>query len=243
MNRKKPVFTVMPVEPQGYAIGGIIRDITTRIFGYMPKKVKKTLKEIGNNIPTNFVIMRAPVQRYINTLLNVISFGQWEQLKQKHNYDDFFHLSIVFVINGQQWRLEKNEIIKLTPYTPREGEETLPIGSSPDAKTLNEIFMETIGRVGEEQFYRYNAWSYNCQQFIMDILQTIKLDTAEATAFVKQNIDVLVEELNPKVQAGATELTDIGGAIATIGEELGFKKGGIVGVGRQKRRKNRIYNK
>ena len=135
----------------------------------------------------------------------------------------------------------KNEIIKLTPYVPREGEETLPLGSSKGAKTLNEIFMETIARVGEEQFYRYNAWSFNCQQFILDLLQTLELDTPEAVAFVKQDIDALVEDLNPRVQQGATELTDIGGAVATIGEELGiFKQGGIV---RRKSRKkqNKIY--
>ena len=147
--------------PDAYKIGGIIRDITKTIFGYMPKNVKKALKQIGDNVPHSFIVMRAPVQKYINTLLNVISFGQWDELKAKHNYDDFFHLSIVFTIGGQQWRLEKNEIIKLVPYVPREGEETVNLGSSVDAKTLNEIFMETIGRVGEEQFYRYNAWSFN----------------------------------------------------------------------------------
>lgn len=227
--------------PEGYAIGGIIRDITARIFGYMPRKVKKVLKQLGDSIPTGFIVMRAPVQKYVNTLLNIISFGQWERLKEKHNYDNFFHLSLVFTIGGQPWRLEKNEIIKLTPYVPREGEETLPLGSSKGAKTLNEIFMETIARVGEEQFYRYNAWSFNCQQFILDLLQTLELDTPEAVAFVKQDIDALVEDLNPRVQQGATELTDIGGAVATIGEELGiFKQGGIVRR-KSRRKQNKIY--
>ena len=213
-NSKRHIFG--QAHPQRKILGGIIKKGYDIVFGPMPLKVRKMLNKIGNQAPRDIRVVRAPVNRYVDTILNAVSLGKWDDLKVKYNYDTFFDLSTVFVCNDIKYRFEKNEIITLTEYKERPDEESVYAGES--VLTLSEIIEKTIQRVGESQFYQYNAFTANCQMFIRDILSTAGIWTTYTSEFVLQDINQLVEQLPEYVKRFAKETTDLAGAVSKIGE-------------------------
>ena len=93
-------------------LGGLIKDISTRLFGNMPRKVTAWLNKYGEKIPSKLYVVRAPIKRYIPMLLNALSLNEFSRLSEKYGYDTFYHLSLVFNIEGSSYRLEKNEIFR-----------------------------------------------------------------------------------------------------------------------------------
>lgn len=213
-------------------LGNLYDTVIKKLFGRFPRRFRAILDEIGDRIPTDFVICRSPVQKYVTTLLNIVSFGQFESLMRKFNFDKFFHLYLVFNVDGQEYALEKNEVLTLSRYSPREGEERMPVGSSVYNYTLNEILQNTINRVGEDRVVKYSAFSTNCQLFIRDILETLGLYSDQASQFVYQDVSGILAEMNPYVADFAQNLTDIAGGVSQVGQELGFQQGGLVLEGR-----------
>ena len=209
-------------------LGSIYDTVARKLFGRFPRRFRALLDQIGDRVPQEFVICRSPVQRYITQILNVVSLGQFDQLMKKFNFDKFFHLYLVFNIDGVEYAIEKNEVLTLSKYSPREGEERLPVGNSIQLYTLKEILQNTINRVGEDRVIKYSAFSTNCQLFIRDILETLRLYSETAATFVYQDISTLLSELNPYVADFANAITDVAAGASQIGQELGLREGGLV---------------
>jgi hypothetical protein len=235
LKRKLRPYQGPKVVRNKYLFGGLVEAVQTaqkKVFGRFPRRFRATMDQIGDFVPTDFIIARAPVQKYITDILNVLSFGQFEKLSKKFNFDKYFHLYLIFTVNTgsgpRQYAIEKNETLTLTPYKVREGEERYPIGSSANALTLNEIMEQTIQRVGLDRVVRYNPWTTNCQMFIQDIVQTIGKLTDEANAFIFQEVQKLVAELNPAVADFAEDLTGLAQIGSNLVQEIGFSQGGVV---------------
>lgn len=86
-------------------------------------KVRKFLQEYGEKEITEITICKTPVEKYIQTTLNVLSLGKFNKNLEKLNYDNIFHLYIYVKIGNEQFIMEKNEVVEITKTNKRRPKE------------------------------------------------------------------------------------------------------------------------
>jgi hypothetical protein len=144
---------------------------------------KKFMSKYGHYQIMNAKIRRQPISWAIDKLLNVISLGTWSQGKKELNYPDLFHLGILLELsNGSDVKkvvLEKLERPHFTESWKDDANvEYLPVTlKHPSGKRafyrLNEFVQNTIDKIGIHNFVIYGGMrSINCQNFIMDLLNS-----------------------------------------------------------------------
>ena len=189
-------------------IGNVARDISKSLLDY-PPRVQEFLNRYGTNTISNVTLRRAPIKGMINTLLNFISFGKWDELRKKYGYDTFYHLSMVFNIANTTAVLEKNQVINLsTGYNQQPDTEIMNI-PSPMNLSVKELLDNTRKSMGDENFFKYDAFTNNCQVFLMNVLKANGMLTPAAQSFIVQPIDQLVKELPSYMKPVARALTDV----------------------------------
>jgi len=226
-NRPRHIFGTHQVPHK--ALGGLLKDLSTRLFGSMPRKTAKWLDRYGEKIPSDIYVVRAPIKKYISTLLNALSLNEFSRLSQKYGYDTFYHLSLVFTIDGATYRLEKNETISISPYHAQDDEEEIFVGNT--LLTMNEILNKTQSIMTPSLFYNYDAFSNNCQNFIISVITAMNLLTDTVKKFILQPIENLAKELPGAFKYLANTATDLAAAASNIKDgvkdSLGFKHGGL----------------
>lgn len=187
---------------------------------------KKTLKEYGHFPIVRLQIYRTPLSGMINTLLSAVSFGKIDELKKKYGYDKFYHLALVATVKTHKGEkniiIEKNEAPNIsTKYETSELTEVMTLPPLTKRISLQQLIDFTIQKVGEN-FFRYSAFTTNCQRFIMDILESNQIPTTEAKDFILQSMEELAKELPDYVKGTAQFITDLGGTVSKLtgkGEE------------------------
>lgn len=220
---------------------------------------KRTLQEYGNLDIHSMYIMRAPITSAINTALNLVSLGKWDSLRKNAGYDKLFHLSLVCnVLKDNQVVpiiLEKNEAVHISAdWKKFPGYETFQIpmkgfsqsdysrkvrGQSVKSLTLNQLVNNALNAVGKQKFFLYDAFSNNCQYFIMYLLEYSQLLSPQAKGFIFQPMEEIVKKLPGYVPKVARFITDLGAfwnKISGKGEGL---EGGFSPAGISKGSKNR----
>ena len=87
----------------------IVKFFQPRLDSYN-NKTRKNLEKYGNIPISSIDVMREPISSYINTFLNGITFGGWDDAKKKVGYDDMFHLGMVVTLDtGVKIKVEKND--------------------------------------------------------------------------------------------------------------------------------------
>lgn len=225
-------------------IGNKFKEFFNIIVGRMPRKSRDFLRKNGNQTITNIMLRREPVMKVIDKLFSFMTFGKWDELKSKYGYDQMFHLSMIITLSdGKQYTVEKNEIINIGGAVKADTDKTeyYPVSLNDEHISLNELVEKTISQVGEDRFLDYDAFSNNCQRFIIDILTSNNIISEDIQKWVLQPVDELVKELPDYVDKVAKTATDIGGYASRFKEFLGFKKGGR--VMRQKVRNRRRFGR
>lgn len=184
---------------------------------------KKTIADYGNVPIKQLYIMRAPVQSMLNNIINFVSLGKWNELKQKYNFDKLFHLSLVARLeNGKSIIMEKNEVLNITPEFKNEKDaETLDIPFNGQL-TINQILDTARKNVGDQTFFLYDAFKNNCQYFIKYLLEGQNLYSEQAKNFLFQDLQQIYEGLPsyvPKVMKGATTMGAIVNKILGKGKD------------------------
>ena len=173
------------------------------------------MKKHGNLRVVQFIIVRAHVKKFVNKPFDFITLGQWSSLKKKYGYDQFFHLScVVGLANNQKVTVEKLQRVNIEPGpgdAPRSDAQQMPIqnmndGGSP--RTLNEMIEKTRQRMGKS-FFEYNAFSWNCQHFLMNFLQANNINYPQAEDFIMQPVDQFAKELPGYARSIANLGTDV----------------------------------
>lgn len=173
-----------------------------------PPRVQDFLNKYGNDTISNITLRRAPIKGVINTLLNWISFGKWNEVRKKYGYDTFYHLSMVFDVANTTAVLEKNQVINLsTGYNQQPDTQILRITNP--SLTVNEMMDRTRKQMGDEKFFTYDAFTNNCQVFLLNVLKANNMLTPSVQSFILQPIDELVKELPGYLKPVARTLTDI----------------------------------
>jgi len=76
---------------------------------------RDTLKRYGDERIQSMKVVRTPISGALNRLLNIITLGKMKRQKNRHGYNDFFHLYLVATVQGgKEVVMEKNERVNIT---------------------------------------------------------------------------------------------------------------------------------
>jgi len=155
----------------------------------------------------------------VDKAFKILTLGKWDELKKKYGYEQFFHLAIECELEGGgRVKIEKNDRIDVsTSWSVASNEERQPVPLDGARVSVNELLDRTRKRVGDAQFFLYDAFGdRNCQSFIRDLLQTIGRYTEQAKAFLYQPVDKLAKEIPEFSKKFSKGLTDLGGRVSLI---------------------------
>lgn len=180
-----------------------------------PPKVRDTLAQYGDGKITSLLIRREPIKGYINLALNLVTQGKWDEARSQMPFDKLYHLSMVATVVMPNETvvpivIEKNQVINISTNVPRSTKMeyiNIPVDYP---LTLNELMDKAQKTVGND-FFKYDAFTNNCQMFINTILKANDLDNPQIQAFVLQPVDGLLQKLPEFTSPLARTVTNIAG--------------------------------
>lgn len=229
--------------PQGGAIldtaVGIIKSVADRLSlkkreaGKLPPKSRNLLAKVGGEPITKMVLVRTPIESYINRTLGLVSLGSWQSAVQKSGYDKLFHLS-AFI--NDKYVLHKIEVTTLAQENPIKPEsETMDVNLLGKSITIQQLIDTTRNAMGDQKFTDYDPIRNNCQVFIDAMLSANGLNNPELKKFVLQDAIKIFEQTPSLTGKFAQFVTDIGARVNRLVEGEGQRggAGGAVESGRK----------
>jgi hypothetical protein len=181
---------------------------------YQPS-ARAVIKQYGDKHIKTIKIIRQPIQSFINTAFNALTFGQFQKKLDELPYDKLFHLRMVITMeDGKQIQLEKNEVINISLKVDTvKGQEELdvPIHNS---ITLTQL-LEGGKTILKEKYFSYRAFGNNCQDYQIALLKGSNLLNPQLETFIKQDVSELAN-INPYLKKIANTFTDLGGKFNEI---------------------------
>ncbi len=194
-----------------------------RRVGVYPPQVRDMVERIGGEPVTSLVVTRAPLQSFVRGLMNVISWGTYEQAVRSAHYDQMFHLAIQI---NNRYVLDKQAVVTLQRGTPPPNAERMIVHLNADTPTIRTLLDRTRDYMGPERFSTYHPRDRNCQDFILATLQANGLLTPQLSAFIKQDADAVFRKLPGITQRLSSAITDVGAVADRIvsGENIYDRK-------------------
>lgn len=171
-----------------------------------PPKVRSMLEKYGGLRVNRLRVMRKPIQSMVRKALNIISFGKLQQIMNKMNYDELFHLGLIVGTDRGEFLIDKREVIKFEPFGGAEGAEYMEIPVNKDI-TIDEMLTRTQKFMGS-RYGDYNAKNNNCQVFIFSILQANKLGNADIYRWILQDTGKIFSEMPVVIELLSKAATD-----------------------------------
>jgi len=240
-----PSFTSIPTDLPSVISHPITQRILRTVFTpsrELSNAFKNVMSKYGNMRVLNATIRRAPISSTLNSLMNIISLGKFDQFRKEKNFDKFFHLGIVLQLaNGKRLLLEKNakpefsESFTDTKDTQYKG--PVRVKGNP---TLNEFIQRTIDKNSIYKFTNYDALDNNCQKFILMLLEANDSLTPDLKNFIYQDITGIVQRLPSfvdKISRGATDIAAVAQSLIGRGKLLRPRSGVLKQKFTTKRRK------
>ena len=192
---------------------------------------KATIQKFGNKKIVSLEVIRSPIQKIVNTILNSITFGKWSNVV-KENYDQLFHLGLKVGFSKSKnikeyIIIEKNETINISQNLSnyQEGSESLPVYVNKQI-TLNEVLNNTLNKIGKDKYFIYNAKTQNCQIFVKSLLETNGFINNDLQKFILQDAKAIIEQMPSYVEKTMNAVTDLGAKInqVTGGNTINYNK-------------------
>ena len=190
-------------EIEGSGIGALF---TKTKYDYFESS-KNVLRQYGTHDIHSMQVIRTPVQSIATKALNIVSLGAFAKA---NGYDKLFHLALIAKIGNKSIVIEKFERVNIsTTYKISKNTEIMNVNMQQKKLSLFDLMNNARRKVGDKQFFEYDAFSTNCQRFIMDLLESSKLSTPELTNFIMQDVQSIAEKLPSYVPKVAKTITDI----------------------------------
>jgi len=121
-------------------------------------------------------------------------------------HDQLFHLFVIVSVDGSLFIIEKNEDINVQPYEYDDNDDIFPDPfERPESITIIEILYNTKEFMGDEAFFTYDAFSWNCQNFVMSLLEGNGIHVSdEARSFILQDVSELAPMWAQRLAHGIT---------------------------------------
>jgi hypothetical protein len=183
----------------------------------IPPKSRRVLDANGEALITQITVFRYPIPSAIINLLNLITFNK---LFKDIPYDTLFHLGIQFILsNGKRILIEKNQTINISDIAfafPKDTEykKVRLLGKK---ISLNELIDNTRTKMGVH-FSHYTAFQYNCQNFIMNLLDANGLLNESDKKFIYQDVSLILKKIDkyPWLTSAIQKATDSSAKIEEI---------------------------
>lgn len=184
--------------------------------GYF-RSTEAFLKQNGSTVITALAIRRTPVNKLIDTALQMITMGTWEKSKNDLSYDSMFHLTLIVNGNIGIQKLSRISVEPLDPSGPGSEFMDVPVTGAP--LTIMQLLDNTLKNVGKEKFFLYDAFDNNCQNFVVDVLRSNNLlgSGLEIRNFVVQPADVLIKKQPDYLATVSRTLTNLGAIFQAYG--------------------------
>jgi hypothetical protein len=178
---------------------GISEEITGAISGYRTSYSSSETRLINRYGSTPIVAIRVgrtPLSLFLTSMLNAISFGEFNRIVKKSPYDKLFHLFCTITLEtGATIFLEKASTIHMKTiaanYNPK-GSEWMDV-SVPLGFTYKLMLDRTQNIMGRD-FFKYDAIRNNCQKFIRTFLESNGLLTIPLQNFIEQDVASLFQK-------------------------------------------------
>ena len=196
----------------------------------LSKSFRKTLEKYGEATISSIQAHRAPLTAIANSAVNLITGGQWNDLKKKGGVDELFHTYLVLVTSNGTLTLEKSTTALPTLYsgtpTKVKGNESISVPINKVIKVAEFVNKGMKKMAGD--YYTYDGFSNNCQDFVIANLSANGLLNAIVKSFIKQDIKRLVDETPSFSKWLAKKVTDTVARASELTEEIIHKKGGLI---------------
>lgn len=174
------------------------------------KKARTVLKKYYDWEIVSLQVYRKPLSNLLINTLNAVSMGKFKMGMKTYGFDQFFHLSLVATIQKDgkfvNVIMEKNEVVNIsTGYYTADNVEAYNL-TLKNTMSLGDLITKTLMRVGKDKFFKYDAFTNNCQFFITYLLDTMGLQAKE---FIFQDTSELLKTLPKHVKPFARTVTDV----------------------------------
>lgn len=207
--------------------GGALLDIFNKkqTLDYR-EEAKKMLYNNGQYNIRSITAVRTPILGPINKLLNIISFGKMESLKTKYNIDTLYHLGLIIDLYEPNKKIivEKNEKITISNFrqsyiTPKS--QTATVDLKLKKLSLLDLMNNARRKYGDNLFFSYDGTgksgkTNNCQDFLIMLLSASNINEPNINNFIKQDLDELLQQMNPTFHKVAKATTDLANKATTI---------------------------
>lgn len=178
-------------------------------------KCLKNIKLYGDKPIKKIIVVRTPLSTVATVLGKVVSLGQMEEIMKKEGIDRFFHIGIVATLEDDMMLLiEKNSVINIEPIGKLAGNsEIMDVDLKGKSLTMNDLLDKGYEMaINKEEWWLYNAFSWNCQAFISLMLRANGIMTEELKEFLYQDLSKVLKQLYPtsqKIIKGTTDLSAV----------------------------------
>lgn len=165
---------------------------------------KQILNNYGNEIIHSMRLQRTPINKAINSFIKPFN---------DKNINKYYHLALII---NDKIKIEKNERINITLDLRNNSNEIgfYRIFNIPNI-TINDLLENTLNKIGQDRFFVYNAFSQNCQNFILDILECNNINDMGARKFIYQDVSYIANNQKALVKT-SKYLTDFAGHWNTL---------------------------
>lgn len=187
---------------------GLLGNVNEKL-NQMPLLIKNFMAKHGSELIRKVTICRTPLSKVFTMIGNLLTRGDWKTQMDKLAYDEVYHLYMIVELDSGEYRIEKNSRVEISKNI-KLGKDNLEFFNIPEMTILS-LFEQTENRIGAEKMWRYSAFSTNCQHFVLSLLDTLQLTTAESEHFVMQKAaDLVQSDMLKNIATKATDLHALG---------------------------------
>lgn len=184
-------------------------------------KTEENLNRYGNFQILNLTIEKQPVEKEVMYLANTLSALELQGIMQKAGIDKFYHLSLkADVLTATDTNIslviEKNENIVVDIYKPRPNTQSLKVDLGDKKITIRDLLEKTRIDIGNDHFFLYRWDSWNCADFILEILKANDLYKPEYRDFIWQNADIIKRNMSSASRNRMHLITKLGSFIKRL---------------------------
>jgi hypothetical protein len=178
-----------------------------------PPDIRKYLRNHGDDMISNIIVCREPIQKGIDKFINIVTAGKYNRNKKKLKYEDMYHLYLsIENEHNERFRYEKNHVVTITK-TGRTGKDCMGVPMTKSIKVSDFIFNGEQQQLKADEFWLYDAVTNNCQVFVMQLLAGNGLLNDKLANFIKQDAEKIIDNNVSKLARFVTDLAGAGDRI------------------------------
>lgn len=153
--------------------------------GKFPPEDRKLIEQVGSEPVNKLTLFKYPIQ--------LSKFAKFIGALKNTPYDDLIHIGVVI---NDSYLSEKDAVLNFERSgVPKQSTDTLDVQLGNKSFTINDLLENTRKRMGDQRFSEYRALSWNCQDYLQNMLEANGVSTAETTKFIKQDLEQVIKNL------------------------------------------------